>query len=235
MKKASGSLEDFFRGYMKNRALYDGADTYESYLRKKGENPSADYYGALTRLNTQLKRADSGYGVSGEKLAEMGLTGSGYGSYLRELAKNSYQSQRDSLERSSREKNDSLTGGYLSYLEKYKSSQDTLSRSIGEKIIRSKMLDEERAYRYAIDSGLSEARARSVAEISAKEAREELLRSIIADLPSMNLDGESAWSYAISLGLTKSEAERAKLYAESLKKASAGISGGYLDYLQNYN
>lgn len=232
--KKSGSLEDFFRKYMKNPALYDGADTYESYLRKKGENPTADYYGSLSALNRERRRGDSGYGVSGERLASMGLSASGYSQYLGERAKSDYQSRIDSLERATKEKNDSLSGDYLSYLEKYKTAQDTLSRSIGEKIMRSKILGEEHAYRYALDSGLSEKRARSVAESSAKAAREELLRSIIAELPSMNLDGESAWNYAISLGLTKSEAERARLYAESLKKASAGMSGGYLDYLQNY-
>ena len=231
MKRTNSSLEDFLEKYLKNKSLYEGADSYESYVRKNAKNPRTVYASALPELYSSRARSRGGYGSSAERLAEAGLFGSGYQEHLERTAEREHNERLDALERDMRESEDTLLGGYTAYLDKYKSSQEKLSKSVSDKIVSTGILSEERAYEYAKEAGLSAERARSVAERASRSAKDKLMRRIMLEIPYMQMDGEGARLYALSLGLDSNYAERAREYAESLREHYDTVGASYLEYL----
>lgn len=232
-KQKTASLEELVESYLKDKESYQGADSYETYVKLKGKNPERAYFEGVSRLTSQRRRSGAGYGQRAESLANLGLSQSGYAKHLENLATRQYQEGVSSLESDFREENDALKSGYLKYLGEYLQKQNKLVADVTDRITRYGYIDPNLAYQYALSSGLSENNAKLASNSGTAAARRSLLKKVLKEISEMGLSADSARAYAKSLGLTDTDADKASEYAEKFLTDYTDVPDSLLGYLGN--
>ena len=236
----STSLEDFIKTYLENKTIANQKDSYESWAAKMGVDSKGIYERRLTDASTDYMKSKAEYGKISEALAGNGLSGSGYSDYITSRAYSDYQRAKDNAfsEYSENEiknrlgysnyvketdgKHDSLIKDYVGYLVKLENSDrdnayiDTLT-NIGKQNI----IDYDTAYKLALESGLDETLAASVAEIGTSIVKNGIKTKVMDSVVRYSMNEDEARQYALSLGLDADTAEEIAEYADS-------INGGFL-------
>jgi hypothetical protein len=242
--KNSESLEDFIKTYIENKIVENRKESYESWVGKNGLNSKGIYEGRLADAKTDYMKSRAEYGSVGEALAKRGLSSSGYSDYVSSRAYSDYQKAKDHAfseyadnERKNRQgyseysmatdaKNDSLTKDYVDYLVKLEKPKDSSAyintiTNIGKQSIT----DYETAYKIALESGLSEELASSVAEIGTSIVKNGIKTKVMDSVVKFSMSEEEARQYALSLGLDTDTAEEIAEYAKNINNGF--FSGGF--------
>ena len=132
----SKSLEDFLKTYIKNREIKNSALSYRDYVKSKGNKYNADYKSERLSAALNYKSALPTRGAALESLKSTGLASSGYAEHLMTEADKRYRSELDSIEKKRANEEAAAKSGYLNYLSEYDATQNKLSASVTETLIK---------------------------------------------------------------------------------------------------
>jgi hypothetical protein len=225
MAKTKETFEDYLKKYIKNKAISSTKEGYAEWLKTNGVDSEKIYTDTLRDIEADYQKARSEHGAAAEKLAELGLSSSGYSDYLNGVAY--YQMQKNKLiaqDRKASNEKENLKG-YRNYLEKHKDKAQKTFTSVLTGIENAKITDYESAYEYAISAGLEESDATAAAKLATDSVVRKIKESIIKEIISNKLSEKETAEYAKALGLSEEDAKKLSEYAKS-------VSGG--DYVKAY-
>ena len=227
------SLQDYIDEYLADRNSRN-TKTYEQYIMRSGKGGHIVAHDTKTAAEKKYARSQPTYGRSADGLAESGLAGSGYASYLQDAAavqrKNDYDMARGAL-LSIEADNMNTYKDYIGELQKesLKKRDDILKKLEGAMIT-----DYDRLYGLVLQLGLSESDASALAKLKTETAIKKLTdKAVIAVIDHRMTKGQ-AQLYAEGLGLPKPEVEKIADYAEKINQLMDynDLPQEYLDYLK---
>ncbi len=224
-------LEDYVKNIvnksLQNKVVYD--------------EPHRKYSEAVSKLISEAKREETNYGSLAERLADSGLTRSGYADYIDTRVKNK---AKKSLESSLRKKEQMDKEIDLSNQTFAKEEAEHIQKIKNEVLLyadKNKVNEFNALFEYGINIGLSSNDAKQIAEEISEKAKQELrLKNIEKTrntILSRRFTKAQAYEYAISLGLSQEDAEELGNFAykmnqdpnsifPSYKKPNMEITGG---------
>ena len=229
----ANKLEDFIKNYVNNKLISEGDAAYESWRRKGGTDTAGALARELTRADTLYKKSAESYGKSGERLGSLGLTKSGYAAFLgdgRERALEKSIAAADAAYSDSESKN---RKGYSAYIKSESDSTEKRIKEAKSNLLSSGMTDYNAAYNAAIEMGIPQDEAKSIAKQSTDKAIREARLKVISAIVNKRFGGAQAREYATALGLSGELAEELYELAEATnREIDLGNAEGYLEYLK---
>ena len=193
-------------------------------MKEYGATPNEN---ALTSAQTTRAKRSPDYGAAAEELTDKGLSKTGYAEYLREKNEEAYKALADA----NRAKNDAREAGnrsgYLAYLQKWESDQDSLMQKTLSHLAEARVSGIEAAYADALAAGLTEDRARIVSRVAPSVGRygmrrlREGIAGILSVSVSAGLSGAEAELLARACGISPSDAKKLRQTVESSPKDGA--------------
>ena len=214
MKKRE-TFEDFVRNYLENEVISKTKESYSSWVRKNGTDTRAAYKNDVLAALSEHSRRSSGYGKRAEDISDMGLSASGYSDYINKRADSDLDDALVAAKRKSFETEEKSMKKY----EKKALDIDEVNRgkrkTVLDQLEERRVIDFERAYKYALDSGLDEKNSEIVAGAAVYYSRIRLKEDVLNMIVTEKLSQSQTRSYAEGLGLNKDEID------ELCKKAKA--------------
>ena len=205
---AKSAIEKFIKNYVRNKKVSDSSDGYEAWLRKNGYDPTADFSESIGKANAENEKRSMRLS---ESLSDVGLSKSGYASYLKEeLAKN---------------KTGSLENAIEDYIKTDSSNKRSYQKE-AERLEAIRVEEEKKARENAIKEAekAAEKAAKKEAEILEKEEKfkTQLMKEIESKIKAMTtIDYNQAYTYAIHMGLDEQNAESIAKSVTEAKRSSA--------------
>ena len=231
MSNKKSSLESFLENYIKNKKLTNSADTIDEYRAKNYSDYVGDYSRALEKAYLEARKADADHGNHAERIFSSGLKGSGYAERQKDLSLGKYESRVSELLAKKGKTDEEVRLGYARYLEGYEKNQNALMKTVRNELTKNRIADRERAYEYALMSGLSESRAREVSLGMYSVLRDTLVRELLDRVITYRLDAAGAAELARQYGLDDADTDYIRKEAERLGGKSFR-DDGTLDYLE---
>lgn len=225
------SLREFLDNYISNLKLSNTPQSLDDYKRKNDYTADMSYARALENAMLKNKQSGLNYGAMSESLAESGLSDSGYRGYLYDKAQENHKDALAAIESDYTEKQGQLVKGYTAYLDKLASEEKALYEKVRQNLIDNEIIDIDTAYRFAIESGLSEKQADAVSRNVYSVSRRRLMNRILEQVATLKLDGAGVKIYASAMGLSDEDSAYVVKKAEELLKHYGELSGEYLDRL----
>ena len=184
---------------------------YAEWIAENGKDPIASLSESVGKISAENERQLSPYSKAETSLSGIGLSGSGYARYLKEV---SGESGAESIEKA--------VGSYLATDTKNKKGYEAeLIRRENEEKKAAELLAKEEARKEAENLAKAEAKANDE-KLKAEEKRmTEIYKKVKEGLSAADyVDYGKAYEYAIGLGLGESDAEYlAKTYTEAARNA----------------
>ena len=248
------TLEEFIREYV-DKKISDG-EVMGIGDFKKSTLPLPDTSESLRKsaLGSAISKNPT-YGLNAERLAEAGLTGGGYASYLSSVAERAKKSALSIPGQSA----PTSAQSYESYLSKHvkdaeglyqkelqaeekeraaakkeREKYDKLKITVADEIVSKTIISYKDAYTHAISRGLDKEDATAIAEKSSAAAKEKLKVSILENVILNKLGASETLVYALTHGLSEDEAITLASAAKSINQdiKNEEYSKSYLDYLR---
>ena len=231
MSNKKSSLEGFFENYLQNKKLTNSADTIDVYRAKNFSDYAGDYSRALEKAYVDARKSDAAYGNHAERIFSSGLTGSGYAERQKDLSLGNYESRLSELLREKGKNDEEVRLGYARYLEGYEKNQNSLMKTVKNELTKNRIINKDKAYEYALMSGLSEDRAREVSLGMYSVLKDALVKELLDKVITYRLDAEGAAELARQYGLDEADTDYIKKEAERLGGKSIS-DDETLDYLE---
>ncbi len=216
------SIEKFIKNYINNKKISESQEGYEAWLRKNGISPLAKLSEDTSRASADYKRAASPYGSTAERLAENGLSGSGYAKYLDGALRGKKNAAFENAISDYLKTDSENRVGYeneLSRLEEIRIAEEKKAEE--ERLKAEKKAEEERLK--AEEKALEKAE-KEKAEILKKEEAEAKKKYNDAKSyleKSAIIDYSKAYSHALEMGLSEEDAAYlAKSTTEAARNAA---------------
>ena len=227
------TLEEFLKEYINTKRKQNSKESFDSWSAKYGNGAEDTLASSMLKLDTGLFRAQSGYGARAERLADSGLSGSGYAQYLDSLAKERYGEQKRLAASDYARLFRKNAKDYARYSEEYDVDISKLKSSVIDDIRSSGTLSYDTAYLFAINAGLPDEEAMAAAKSGSDMARQEATQKVYDTIMSDNLTSAEAIELSKGLGFTEAESESfgeyAKIYTE-YRRGDQSLS--YSEYLK---
>lgn len=229
------TLEDFIKDYLTDRSKALGAKGYAKWISEYTKSPTADRAEAVSLADTSYKTSLSGYGKGAERLANIGLAGSGYAKYLDTVAK---ERQKSALGSAALAEEKSVARGMKDY-EDYLDGVESERLKLYEKAVRSIQSDNlatyGAAYERALTFGLDEESAKRAATEASNGVKATLKQKLLTEIATKRLTSEATRAYALTIGLDQEVADELAEYAHKLNESveSGETTESYLEYLKN--
>lgn len=232
MKKAKLTLEDYIKEYAAKNSVTDKSPS--------GKKTLANFSDAIRSLLTSAKMSSAGYGARAEQLSSLGLSGSGYGDYLKTKTENILLSKLGTLENKKIKTNVKADAAHLAYIEQYEKEkaeaekeyaarQESLKNKLTSYAKTNGITDYDELYKYGIASGLSEENAKVAAERGVREAKNKIRLQNIEKAQSViiskHLTKTQAYEYAVTLGLSEEDAKSLAEFAYKINQDTDYIAG----------
>lgn len=232
MKKIKSSLEEFLENYIKNKSITNSADSFDTYKRKNYSDYEGEYLRSMEKAYADSRKSSATYGKNAERIFASGLSGTGYSDRQGNIASRDYERRIGELLSQKSKTDEEARLGYANYLDNYGKKQEALAKSVRAELSKNRIIDKERAYEYALMSGLSESKAKEIASGMYSALRDGLVAELLEKVLTYRLDADGAVELARQYGLDdadtayiKSEAER--IFGKSYK------DDGRLSYLED--
>lgn len=234
----SQSLEDFIKNYIQNVKVSSSPESYKEWLKSYGINSREILNESLSDIGADYERAKSTFGANAERLSSLGLSVSGYSDYLSAKAYESMQKRKTGAYDKYAENEKTNKSGFRDYVESALKKEESAKKEENESfyktmndIVDAGIRDVEAAYSFAIETGLSEEKARAAAKAATDTVNRKLSETTLRYIISHSFDKEQAKQYALAVGLSEEEAEGLAKYADSINK-DPYLSSDYLEYLK---
>lgn len=193
---------------LRQRAKRSRSDSYLQYLSREGiEAPESALAEDLVKIDTDAALNAPKYGVSGEALAEGGLSDDGYAGYLEKLARDETNLGYARAYHKSRLAEYRAKGGYSRYLARYDTAQEKIAEGVLERIKKDRIFNSSSAISLAVDAGLSPENAEIAVSRGIAAGRQEAIRDIIAYSRKKGFYAYTAKLYALNSGLDERAAQ----------------------------
>ena len=236
--KKSQSLEDFIKTYIQNVKVSSSPESYSEWLKRYGVDSRGILNESLSDIGADYERAKSSFGANAERLSSLGLSSSGYSDYLSAKAYETMQKRKAGAYDKFIENEKSNKSGFSDFVANALKEEDAVKKAENESfyktvsdIVESGIRSEEEAYSFALETGLSEEKARAVAKTATDTVNRKLTEDTLRYIISHSFDKEQAKQYALAVGFSEEEAEGLAGYADSINKEPY-LSSDYLDYLK---
>ena len=237
--KNSKTLEDFIKTYIQNVKVSSSPESYKEWLKSYGVDSRAILGESLSDIGADYERARSGFGANAERLSSLGLSSSGYSDYLSAKAYESMQKRKAGAYDKYSENEKANRSGFRDYVESAlkeeesarKAENESFYRTVSD-IVDAGIRDEEEAYGFALEVGLSEEKARAVAKTATDTVKRRLTEETLRYIISHGFDKDQAKQFALAQGHSEDEANVLAGYADSIN-SDPYLSSDYLDYLKN--
>ena len=232
--KKAGTIEEFVENYIENKKKAGPNEGYREWVVTNGIDSSKAYRDAVKDISLDYNKAKSEYGTRAERLGSLGLSASGYSDYLGGVAYSEMQRRKQSAKEDYAENEMKNLSGYSKYLKEKSNEKAKLYDNVVSEITASKIIDYDKAYEYALNSGLDEENAASAAKRASDAAHKNLREEVLHTIVVRNFEDSQAREYALAMGLGEYEADELAEYAFRINQA-AYYSSGYLEYLESHN
>ena len=182
--------------------------SYATWLAENGVSAEGEGLDKIAAALSNNILKSPKVGASFESLAMDNLDKSGYANYLKSQQTAKTENLLKSAEGAVAEANYKNASGYGKYLSKYKSLQDNIASNVTELLVDERCFDPQKAFRIAIEHGLSEENAKLVSSSATTEAMEKVAKEAISYARSHNYSRSLARRYAKKLGLNDAYAEK---------------------------
>ena len=223
MKKAA-TLEEFIKNYIENQAPKKEKLSYEAWVSKNGINAADSYKSSIRDADVAYAKGGVGYGRSGEAIHSSGLSNSGYSAYLNTLKDESYKKAREGALTEYINSTKKNVYGYRDYSDAFDADMEKQFTSVYNQLTSGKIANYDRAYDYAISSGLTHENAKVIAENATAKVREDLKAKAIDTALNYTLSKEEARQYALGLGLDYEDANEVALTIERMNDAHSSTN-----------
>ncbi len=211
------TLQDFVKTVLKNRELEDTHITdFDSYKEVLGLSPERDYTDTVRDAIARYERIRTGYGETGEALAQRNLTDSGYAESLLRGAEGELVADTNAAKAELQKENEALKAGYIEYLTEGTEEDNALFLSVVKKLSAISGVTRQAAYDYAIVNGLPHEKAEAAAELADGLWKNERRKTTLDEITRFGLRYAAAKNYAKAAGFTEGEAEEIAHAAESI-------------------
>ncbi len=228
MSKLNMTLENFLALYEREKG--GSSPSYAKWMVQNGYTPLQDLQDGIEDAYRTYDRGSAAYGVTGEKLGQMHLAGSGYSEYLDQKAKDRLGTDMAAAQEEYQETLGKADKGYAAYLRQQGSRTKSVIRSLDTQGVT----DYDTAYAYGLISGLSGESAKIAAtyitSITDKAVSQTVIRqrmSLLSQMIRLNLPKDVAYNYALSCGVTD---EVAKELSEAAYAAQYPYAGDKIVY-----
>ncbi len=201
------TLSEFIENYIKNLGISGAPQPFEDYKASLDNDYDGSFTKAVRSALTKKRQSASDYGAVGEELSDMGLSNSGYQSYLSRLASDKYKSTLSSLEEKRNIAQGQALSGYADYLRQFAKNEGSLRNSVKEHLLDRNVIDFNTAYEYAINAGLSDSDARSISNSVYAINRQKVIKQILDQVLTLRLDENSVKLYAKAIGLNDDDTD----------------------------
>jgi len=236
--KKSQTLEDFIKTYIQNVRVSSSPESYKEWLKSYGIDSRGILNESLSDIGADYERAKSSFGANAERLSSLGLSASGYSDYLSGKAYESMQKRKRGAYEKYIENERTNKSGFRDFVESALKEENAAKAAESEKfyktvgdIVDAGIRDPEEAYNFAIDSGLSEEKAKAAAKTASDAVRRRFTEDTLRYIINHGFDKDQAKQYALAVGLSEEEAEGLAGYADSIN-SDPYLSKDYLEYLK---
>ena len=232
---------------------------YAAWLEKNGISSEKVFEDSIAKALSEYEKGKSKNGRLTEDLISDGLFGSGYAAYLKDM---NTRKRNDSLIKSAHsymggdaasrakfsEENEAKEKARLQAeeaerkkeaerLEKEKKAKDAAYKTAKRGLETSATINYEDAYEYAIQMGVDEESAKTLAETTTRVARAAAIDRVVRAIFNRTLTRNQAMEYASGLGLSREDVKELGKIAERANQSIKDIatSDDYLEYLKNKN
>ncbi len=206
--------------------------SYTDWLFENGILSDDIYHNSVKNAETDYQKAKAEYGSRAESLASSGLSKSGYSDYLSAKAYEVLQRERKDASLEYRRNERQNKTNYASYVSALEDAESKLFTSVGNDIVKKRILGYSDAYDYAVDAGLSESLAEKVASSATKTVLADIKTEIGKLIINKKLSQSETKAYARFMGLSEADANE---LGEFAKKYNYVYTTGeaYLDYIKD--
>lgn len=181
---------------------------YEEYAQDLLRAARESETEAKANAKASVIKNSTGAGATSERLAESGLSGSGYEDYMRSRVKLNAEKAASKAEESRLLSENLAKEGYAEYISEYDKLQTKLGESVIKQLSREPKPDREKMYDRALSAGLSDERAKMVADRAYEKAAANAIARVTAIAKENNLTAYRAKLYALSEGLDEAAADQ---------------------------
>ncbi len=226
------TLQDFVKSYVQNKKHTTSEEDYRRWLSENGIKSEKIYADSIRDITSDYKTSKSEYGALAESLSSLGLTASGYSDYLNGKAYSEMQKRKESARNKYAENELKNRKGYSEYLTALAKEEKSNYENVVSAIADAGILDYEKAYKFALEQGLSESSAELAAKNASDSVRRKTRENALKTIIGQNFGRTQALEYSLALGLSESEAEELAEYADKINRQNY-YSSDYIEYLKN--
>ena len=208
------------KSYREFLRTYSGAEQTDAAFSKKKKEAQRTF-----------DEAQSTYGATAEALANVGLSKSGYASYLNEKAKGALSAAKADIAGAEATEETKRRSSYEKYLEGLEKQRSTAKAQLHRALLSSKTTSLDSAMRIAEIYGLSKNEAKESVESAVALNVEFKKQQILDKIRTERISAERAVYYGQNYGLPEDVIEELRAFAEQLYgKSASGLN--YEDYQQ---
>lgn len=216
----------------------NNAASFYTYVSDKGIKATERLKDSLAKANTERALSKTDYGISAQRLSDLGLGASGYEDYVKSQADKAFAKKEEGARLTKKINDYRNKQGYRNYLSDYEALQSKISQSVIEKIGSGTNFDIENAFAEAVRAGVSRELAYITAESGVTKAKETVMQQAIQFSKKNGFSAKKAHEYALGLGLDESYAKRVYDEISTLTDAEKSFYSGmsaeeYFDYIQS--
>lgn len=229
MSKEKETFEDFVKKYIQNKAISSTKESYAEWLRSNGIDSMGVYSDTVREIESDYLRARGEHGANAERLASIGLTASGYSDYISGLAYSDMQNKKLIARDKLKDNEAKNLSGYRDYVKDYTAKEEKAFSSAIKNIEGASIADFDKAYAYAVSTGLTDDGAKAAAKLATDSVRKKVKESVMKEILQKSLTEAQALEYALGLGLTEEDAKELSEYAKAINETVKSS-----DYVKSY-
>ena len=192
----------------RKKILENDKRSYAAWLSDYGIDPERIAGGKIASVMKEGALSSVNYGAKAESLLDKGLSDDGYAAYLKALSNDKARLKIQNAGEELIQNRYKNSRGYQEYVEKYKTLQGKIMESVKKTLIDMECFDTNEAYEIALNEGLSDENAKSIATIGTRLAKEKVTNNAIAHVTYNNFSLRLARMYAQTLGLDEDYIKR---------------------------
>ena len=226
------TLVGFLDEYIKSSAKKNEKKSYAEWLTDRGSTTVKDYAAALSAARAEAASLPT-HGATAERLAGVGLSGSGYAGYLAKKGEIANEELYRGISERYNTKIAAEKEDYYDYSDDFDERTEKTKSSVIDSIKRNKIVSFADAYALAVNKGLSyedaTAAAKSGTDAAVAAVKDEVIQKIFEEY----LTYGEALALAKSLGLGGEDAEELGEFAKQYTSYGDSYGKSYSKYLKD--
>lgn len=227
------TISDIEKKYTELAKRKSSPISFGEYMRGRSEGYESELTEQRESALTDAARKLSGYGSIAESLGASGLSGGGFGKYMRAAVERERNSALREIDRAEAKALVSIKDGYEKYISDYNKKQISLRQKLISELTNERVADPEKIYRRAANSGLGENGMKNLYDDVYSAVSYYIKDSILKKVYASEISAEVAESMAKEMQLNPDDINEVRDAAEKFYEREKNESKDYMDYLES--